>query len=115
MQTSYPYTSRARTDIYAFEMLTHRAGYPLYMPTPLGGLPTAYRKKGIRIGDVGVITANGAFDFLFNACPSDPGVNPVRLPDGFELLVPDIRTSDKFDPHVCLNSDRVRKHINDNL
>ena len=112
MQKSYPHTSRARTDIYSFEMLTHRAGYPLYVPTPLGGLPKEYSKKGIRVGDVGMITAYGAFDFLFNTCQSDPGVNPNVLPDGFELLKPRIRTSSKFDPGICLTSDHIRKQSN---
>ncbi|KAF8695227.1 hypothetical protein AX14_001856, partial [Amanita brunnescens Koide BX004] len=107
--TSYPHKSRARTHIYSFEMLTHRAGYPLYMPTPLGGLPTAYRKKGIGVGDVGVITANGAFDFLFNACESDQSINPDVLPDGFGLLKARIRTSEKFGPGECLPSDQVRE------
>ncbi|KAF8730468.1 hypothetical protein AX14_005556, partial [Amanita brunnescens Koide BX004] len=107
--TSYPYKSRARPHIYSFDMLTHRAGYPLYVPAPLGGLPTAYRKKGIRVGDVGVITTEGAFDFLFNACQSDPGINPPTLPDGFELLKPRIRTSDKFGPGISLPSDDVRE------
>ncbi|KAF8688196.1 hypothetical protein AX14_003508 [Amanita brunnescens Koide BX004] len=116
---SYPHTSRARTHIYSFGMLTHRAGYPLYMPTPLGGLPTAYRKKGIRVGDVGVITANGAFDFLFNACKyddrSDAGINPDILPDGFELLKPRIRTSAMFGPDICLPTDHVREIGDGNL
>ena len=79
------------------------------MPTPLGGLPTAYRKKGIGVGDVGVITANGAFDFLFNACESDQSINPDVLPDGFGLLKARIRTSEKFGPGECLPSDQVRE------
>lgn len=73
-----------------------------------------YRKKGIRVGDVGVITTNGAFDFLFNTCPSDPGINPDILPDGFELLKPRIRTSEKFGPGICLPSDHVRESSDGN-
>ena len=100
-------------------MLTHRAGYPLYMPTPLGGLSTAYRRKGIRVGDVGVITAKGAFEFLFNACKyndqSNAGINPDTLPDGFELLKPSIRTSNVFSPGICLPSDHVREISDGNL
>jgi hypothetical protein len=94
-------------------MMTHGAGYPLYMPTPYKGLPAAYRKKGIRIGDVGVITPNGAFDFLFNACQhdnqSDAGVNPATLPDGFELLKAVVRVNDQFDHGECLPSDHVNE------
>ena len=87
-------------------MLTHRAGYPLYTPTPVWGLPTTYRKRGIRIGDVGTLTADGAFDFLFNICQPDTG-NPAELPDNFELLEPSIRSYRKFAPSACLTSDHV--------
>ncbi|KAF8338631.1 hypothetical protein F5887DRAFT_1077568 [Amanita rubescens] len=97
--------------IYSLEMMIHGAGYPLHIPTPSKSrsLQAAYRKKGVRVGDVGVITANGAFDFLFNACkpddPSDAGVNPAILPDGFELLdKPFIMAHDKFDAGICLHS-----------
>lgn len=92
-------------------MLILEAGYPLYMPTPSGGLPTAYLRKGVRIGDVGLVTANGAFDFLFNTCqyddPSDAGVNPSILPDGFEFLKPITRVNGRFDPGICLTSHHV--------
>ena len=79
-----------------------------------------YRKKGIRVGDVGVITANGAFDFLFNTCQypdqSNAGINPAILPHGFELLRPVIRTtSDMFSPGMCLPSDHVREISDVNL
>ena len=87
-------------------MLTHRAGYPLYMPTPLGGLPESHRENGIRVGDVGVITANGAFLFLFNACQhhsqSDAKNDP--LIDNFEIIKPKIVTSKKFSPDTYLHS-----------
>ncbi|KAF8336680.1 hypothetical protein F5887DRAFT_1246950 [Amanita rubescens] len=92
-------------------MMTHGAGYPLYMPTPYRGLPAAYRKKGIRIGDVGMITPNGAFDFLFNACKSDAGVHPAALPDGFELLKAVVRVNDQFDHGECLPSEHVNENI----
>lgn len=47
-------------------MLRLGEGYPLYMPTPPDGLPSSHRENGVRVGDVGVITGNGAFHFLFN-------------------------------------------------
>ena len=58
-----------------------------------------------------MITPNGAFDFLFNACQhndqSDAGVNPATLPDCFKLLKAVIRVNDKFDHGECLPSDHV--------
>lgn len=94
-------------------MLTQGVGYPLYVPTSSRNLPLAYRKHGIRIGDVGAITSNGTFDFLFNVCKYNdpPGglVNPAKLPDGFELLIPDIHSCETFDPCVSLTSTYVNE------
>ncbi|KAF8329001.1 hypothetical protein F5887DRAFT_1006232 [Amanita rubescens] len=79
-------------QIYARDMLMCGKGYPLYEPTP-SGLSTVYRKYGIRVGDVGAITDEGAFDFMFNACQDhdqrDAAVNLAKLPDRFEFLSPE--------------------------
>ena len=99
MQTSYPYASRDRIHVYYLEMLTYHR--KTYVPTPL---TMAYRKKGIKVGDVGVITANGAFHLVFIVCQSDPGSNPDILPDGFERVASRIRTSKIFDAGTCLTS-----------
>ncbi|KIL65792.1 hypothetical protein M378DRAFT_461967 [Amanita muscaria Koide BX008] len=74
-------------EIYTHHMLIHALGYPLYIPEPDHGLSREYRKRGVRIGDVGSITPEGAFDFLFNIClPAGHPINPSELPDGFEML-----------------------------
>lgn len=82
------------------------------MPTPSIGLPLAHRKSGIRVGDVGVITANGAFEFLFNVCKchdqKDDGVN-ATFPGRFEPLEPHIRINYKFGLDTCLMSDHVKE------
>jgi hypothetical protein len=45
--------------------------------------------KGVSIGDVGLITPDGAFDYLFNIClPSDDPVNINRVPENFLPLEP---------------------------
>ena len=91
-------------------MLIHGAGYPLYIPTPSIGLPPAHRKTGVRVGDVGVITANGAFEFLFNVCDQqDEGINAAAFPGCFEPLKAKIRVNQKFGPDTCLPSDCVRQ------
>lgn len=71
----------------------------------------AYQKKGIRIGDVGVITPNGAFEFLFNACRQrgepDGAINPVALPEGFELLESHVISHEVYYPRTHLLSTHV--------
>ena len=98
-------------------MLMHKMGYPLYEPTPLRILPTVYRKHGIRVGDVGVITEDGAFDFMFNACQGhdqpDAAVNSAELPDRFELLQAspesDIEVGRLFGPKTLLPGNHINE------
>ena len=50
-------------------------------------LSIEYRRQGVNIGDVGIITPSGAFSFLFNIClPASHPANPPRLPEGFHPL-----------------------------
>lgn len=66
-----------------------RVGFPLWFPEPGRRLPVEYRMKGVSIGDVGLITPDGAFDYLFNIClPSDDPVNINRVPENFLPLEP---------------------------
>ncbi|KIL65323.1 hypothetical protein M378DRAFT_77063 [Amanita muscaria Koide BX008] len=69
-------------------MLKCLAGYPLYVPQPYSDLSEGYSRKGVCVGDVGIITKDGAFDFLFSICLSQNGsINPRKLPSGFTLEV----------------------------
>lgn len=73
-------------------MLPKGYGYPLWIPQSNMRLPVPYRQTGVCIGDVGIITPEGAFDCLFNIClPRDYSINS-HVPDNFEPLsetVPD--------------------------
>ncbi|KIM41810.1 hypothetical protein M413DRAFT_410101, partial [Hebeloma cylindrosporum] len=70
-------------------------GYALYVPEPNRRLPFAYRKVGVSIGDVGFITADGGFSFLFNICsPANDPINPSILPEGFSPLRPPLTEMD---------------------
>ncbi|KAF8886954.1 hypothetical protein BD779DRAFT_1528904 [Infundibulicybe gibba] len=73
-------------QVYAKQLLLKRHGYPLWVPEPYGNTVT-YRTKGVRIGDVGYVTPEGAFETLFNvrAAPDDP-INGRGVPDGFEQI-----------------------------
>ncbi|KAF8886952.1 hypothetical protein BD779DRAFT_542711 [Infundibulicybe gibba] len=74
-------------QVYAKQLLLKRHGYPLWVPEPYGSTVT-YRTKGVRIGDVGYVTPEGAFETLFNvrAAPGDP-VNERDVPEGFEQIM----------------------------
>jgi hypothetical protein len=78
--------SQAAPDIYTECLLPLKHGYPLYRPEPDHGLPPAYRANGVSIGDVGIITPEGYFDFLFNICDAN-NVNAFGVPDGHEMVV----------------------------
>lgn len=61
-------------------------GFPLWIPSANQNLPIEYRRTGVRIGDVGIITPNGGFSFLFNIClPHDDPVNQ-QLPEHFSPI-----------------------------
>ena len=70
-------------------LLPRRLGFPLWMPQPHRNLPSEYRRNGVSIGDVGIVTSGGIFDFLFNIClPSNHCINGGSVPDGFVPLEP---------------------------
>ncbi|KAF8959275.1 hypothetical protein BDZ97DRAFT_1632460, partial [Flammula alnicola] len=49
-------------------------GFPLLIPQPNTRLPKPYRAEGTCIGDVGMLTPEGGYEFLLNICrpASDP-------------------------------------------
>jgi hypothetical protein len=47
-------------------LLLEKLGYPLWYPDLDENLPATYREHGVRVGDVGIITEGGQFDFIFN-------------------------------------------------
>ena len=63
-------------------------GYPLWIPEPSHSLPLEYRKVGLQIGAVGVVTEHGSFDVFFNIClPVDhPLHSAYGVPDGFKQI-----------------------------
>ncbi|KAL0567788.1 SCF ubiquitin ligase complex subunit cdc4 [Marasmius crinis-equi] len=83
-----PFSHNQASDIYASALCSLGFGYPLWIPEPNNALPDDYKKKGVRTGDVGVLTDDGGFDFVFNACVSatDP-INVNGVPESFQPLV----------------------------
>jgi hypothetical protein len=75
------------SDVYARHLLPEGHGYPLWIPEPNDFLPEEYKALGTRIGDVGLLTTDGAFDYLFNVCrPADHPINLGRTPSNFEYV-----------------------------
>ena len=77
--------STSTADIYARCLLPLKEGYPLYypeLPRRRGAGPNyeAYRRQGIDVGDVGIITSDGDFDFLFNICSHNLS-NELTVPE----------------------------------
>ncbi|KAJ7600053.1 hypothetical protein C8J56DRAFT_4766 [Mycena floridula] len=77
-------------DIYARNLLSLGHGYPLPYPQPSDDLPRTLPirwQTGVCIGDVGVLTKEGCFDYLFNihASADDP-VNGYGVPENFVPL-----------------------------
>lgn len=75
---------RADHEIYYHQLLTKRRGSPLWLPGPGSLPPIQYRSQGISIGDVGIITHFGRFDFLFNIFqPASHPINSRGVPESF--------------------------------
>ncbi|KZP19478.1 hypothetical protein FIBSPDRAFT_561886 [Athelia psychrophila] len=75
------------SQVYARRLLPKKHRYPMYYPEPLDNLPLEYRRRGVGIGDVGIIKPDGSFEFAFNIfipwAESDREINCFGVPDGF--------------------------------
>ncbi|KAF7328031.1 Pleiotropic drug resistance ABC transporter protein [Mycena kentingensis (nom. inval.)] len=77
------------TDLYCEQLWPKRRGFPLYVPMPQRNLPPEYLIEGVSIGDVGMVTPEGFWDFFFNVFrPADHPINVGRVPEGFTPLHP---------------------------
>ncbi|KAJ6499779.1 hypothetical protein DFH09DRAFT_1035136, partial [Mycena vulgaris] len=68
-------------DTYTNLLLGKGYGYPLYIPEPTT-TPVEYHKHGVRVGDVGFLNDQGAFDYLFTiAAKKEDPRNELLLRD----------------------------------
>ncbi|KAJ7618627.1 hypothetical protein FB45DRAFT_169771 [Roridomyces roridus] len=75
------------SNLYSRLLLSKGHGYPLFGPQPFDDLPPDSRRLGTQIGDVGVVTADGSFDVIFNICRSaDDPLNRFGVPERFEQV-----------------------------
>ncbi|KAF8970066.1 hypothetical protein BDZ97DRAFT_1954248 [Flammula alnicola] len=104
-------------DIYYRHLSVKGRGSPLWVPEPNTELPLQYQRRGISIGDVGIITDYGGFDFLFNIClPRDDPINAEDVPEHFAPLKPPLRPSDVrghsvFRPNSYLSSGSIESGL----
>ncbi|KAK0209500.1 hypothetical protein IW262DRAFT_1236450, partial [Armillaria fumosa] len=88
--------------IYIPLMLGLGHGFPLWFPDMDTNLPAAYRVAGTQIGDLGYITDDGGFAYLFNVFASaNDAINEGRVPPSFQPLVvprPSVRTWQETHP-----------------
>ncbi|KAK7023038.1 hypothetical protein R3P38DRAFT_2957163 [Favolaschia claudopus] len=78
--------NRIPNQIYAEVLLRQERGFPLCEPAPHSNLPEDYKRTGVSIGDVGLVTAEG-FDFCFNVYRArDDSINAGGVPEDFVPL-----------------------------
>jgi len=106
-------------EVYESLLEPKRRGYALWIPAPNKNLPLPYQRKGVEIGDIGIITPDGNFSFLFNICvPRDDPINPRSLPQDFVPIQPpidpiDIRKLAVFQEGSYLASTSIEKYQDD--
>ncbi|KAK0433775.1 hypothetical protein EV421DRAFT_1690386, partial [Armillaria borealis] len=89
-------------DIYVPLLMTKGHGYPLWLPDPFSTLPPAYLRCGTQVSDLGYLTDDGGFAYLFNVCKdaSDP-INLNRVPPDFVPVmgIPDPGIQGRLEMH----------------
>jgi len=120
MSNRLPLPVRRNSDIYYRHLAMKGRGSPMWITEPSTTLPKAYRRRGIAVGDVGILTAFGAFDFMFNIfLPADHPINQQGLPEGFSPHSPQPQSSDihrhmEFQPDSYLATASVEKSRREN-
>ena len=114
-----PPATKTWNKIYETLLTQNKRGYALWIPEPNKNLPVPYQRKGIQIGDVGIITPDGSFSFIFNICvPRNDPINPQSLPEDFSPIHPpidpiDIRKLAVFKEGSYLASASIEKSQDD--
>ncbi|KAK0187318.1 hypothetical protein F5146DRAFT_771083 [Armillaria mellea] len=76
--------SNSAQGIYVPSLIVQDHGYPLWLPDPFSNVPPNNVRPGTQVGDLGYLTEDGGFVYLFNVCKdaNDP-VNLGRVPPDF--------------------------------
>ncbi|KAJ7592795.1 hypothetical protein C8J56DRAFT_885889 [Mycena floridula] len=104
----------SESELYAKLLLPRKHGFPLWKPDPNQQLAEEYRYSGQRIGDVGIITRDGGFDFLFNIChKADHPIHIRGVPPSFDPIDPATLELDErhgfHNPKTDITTQNIRK------
>jgi len=103
----------ASSNIYRDLLLPQRHGLPFWTPEPDANLPETYKDRGISIGDLGLLTDDGGFDYLFNIhAKADDPVNQLGTPTDFNPLDKSdygIRKIESFHSKKCCITRNIAK------
>lgn len=91
--------------VYTEWMTGKGEGFPLYWPSPNAGLPEEQRALGVTIGDIGIISPEGAFHYLFNIC--NPGVDEDMEPADPGSIIVESLYYPKGEPVVSISREDV--------
>jgi hypothetical protein len=81
-----PQSPLSDAEVYARSLLSRCHGYPLWVPEPFGVI-SEYDTVGVRVGDVGYVTEEGAFETLFNVrAEANHPINQHGVPENFVPL-----------------------------
>jgi hypothetical protein len=101
------------SQVYSRLLLPYAHGVPLWKPEPDSDLPPEYLETGILVGDVGILTPEGGFDYLFNICyPANHPVNNRGVPEEFipiERSSLNIPTYPHHNPKTDFTSQTIKK------
>ncbi|KAF7312570.1 Pleiotropic drug resistance ABC transporter protein [Mycena indigotica] len=89
MPLPMPSETFSENEVYCSLLCQRQRGFPLYVPEPQENLPSEYLERGVSIGDVGMITPEGIWDFFFNIfLPANGPINRGRVPPNYSPLEP---------------------------
>ncbi|KAF9473869.1 hypothetical protein BDN70DRAFT_816630 [Pholiota conissans] len=79
--------SNGQAESYTRSLMMTGHGFPLWYPGGDLGKPIEYLRRGIGIGDVGVLDRDGLFDFCFNIfLDADDPIHSVLVPREFKPI-----------------------------
>lgn len=88
-------SANGHAESYSRSLMMTGNGFPLWYPGGDIGKPMEHLRRGVSIGDVGILDSDGLFDFCFNIfLPPDNPVHAGLVPVGFRPIEPALEPSE---------------------